>query len=118
MRSDNYGGSAGKSSAKESPKYKEGSLDALQNRKGYKKDMYDRLASAPKNPSASGKPNTGIQGSGGPTQNKNQNITVSDNNGSADYGKGNPFQKHKQKEPKVFKSIQELREYGKQKGYT
>lgn len=119
-RTDDYGNGYGHSSSGDKPQYKEGSLDAMQNNKGYKKDMYDNFASiSGKNTSASGKENTGIQGSGGgSTGNKNKDVTITSNNGSADYGKGNPFKKHKEKEAKVFKSIQEMRDYAKKKGYA
>ena len=119
-RTDDYGHGAGHSSSGDKPQYKNGSLDAMQNNKGYKKDMYDNFTSiAGKNISATVKENTGIQGTGGGTTgNKNKDIAIKSNNGSADYGKGNPFKKHKEKEVKVFKSIQEMRDYAKKKGYS
>lgn len=116
-RSDDYGSGHGSSSG-ESPKYKEGSLDAMQNHKGYKKDLYDSLGSIKgKNTSASGPTNNGIQGGGGgQTGNKNKDITVTSNNGSKDYGKGNPHKSKDHAPKQVFKSIQQLREYADKKG--
>jgi hypothetical protein len=114
---DDYG-SGHKSSSGESPKYKEGSLDAMQNHKAYKKDMYDNFASiAGKNTTGDGAPNGGIQGGGGGnTGDKSKEISVKGNNGSADYGKGNPYKSKDHKPKQVFKSIQEIREYNDKKG--
>jgi hypothetical protein len=114
-----YEGAAGKSSSGDKAQFRKGSRDA------YKKDMYDAMPSmAPKGPAnATGTPNTGIQGSKGSsdsldgpktgkgqTGDKSQKVTVSANDGSKDYGKGNPFKKG------GITSIAQLKDLAKKKG--
>ncbi len=107
MYEESYEGAAGKSSAGDKAQFKKGSRDA------YAKDMYDAMPSMkPNGPAnATGKPNTGIQGtSGGNTGNKSENIKVKSNDGAKDYGKGNPYKGSK------VKSIADLRKAAKKMG--
>lgn len=98
MSKDDYSSGAGKSSAGDKPKFRAGSLDA----RPYKSDMYDAMA--PKNKEAS-KPYS----SGGITNKVDKPASVSANNGSQDYGKGNPFSKTTAKgsEPPTIKSLRD-----------
>jgi hypothetical protein len=84
-----YGkGSSGR--GKTDMKYLPGSPDYRQmmSYRGYKEDMYDRMT--PKNPSATGDPNTGIQGAAS----KKGSSTQSKDKGVADTGKeGNTYKK-------------------------
>lgn len=118
----------GSSSRNDSPTYIQGSSDyrAMMSYRGYKEDMYDTMG--PKNASASGAPNTGIQGSAekknsGNTQNKTTASKVDGKDGNTykkDYAKMSTKQpKEVQNSPKKgkgskspIKSIADLRKRG------
>jgi len=124
MFEQSYESSAGNSSAGDKPAFRKGSRDA------YAKDMYDSMPSMrPNGPAnATGKPNTGIQGSegkssslDGPSSGKGNTgdrsvaARVKANDGSKDYGKGNPYKGNSKSKDgqlagsKPVKSISELR---------
>lgn len=131
MYEQSYEMGAGKSSAKDKPEFRKGSRDA------YARDMYDDMPSMrPSGPAnATGKPNTGIQGSEGNrsqldgpksgkgnTGNKNVAAKVKSNDGSKDYGKGNPYKKGGKSDDKKLagneqiRSIADLRKKAKSMG--
>lgn len=112
MYQSSYDGAAGKSSSGDKDKFRAGSRDA------YAKDMYDMMPKF-ESKKVTTEPNTGIQGSEGSrdtldgpksgmgnTGDKTQKIAVKSNDGSKDYGKGNPYKK------KTITSIDQLRKMG------
>lgn len=124
MFEQSYDGAAAQSSAGDKAQFKKGSRDA------YAKDMYDSMPSMrPNGPAnATGKPNTGIQGSEGKsgsldgpksgkgnTGDRSVAARVKSNDGSKDYGKGNPYKDNSKSKDgqlagsKPVKSIEQLR---------
>ena len=118
MFQESYENGAGRTAAGEKDKIRGG-------RDAYQKDMYDMMPKFEAR-KVTTEPNTGIKGSAGSsdsvdgpkkgkgnTQNGMQKMAVKNNDGSKDYGKGNPYQKNKDKK---ITSIDGLRAKAKEMG--
>lgn len=107
MYQSHYQNGAGQSSSGMKDNFRGG-------RDAYQKDMYDMMPEFSA-VSVGVEPNGGIQGNNtaNGTGNKDQSMSPSSNDGSKDYGRGNPFKKTKKKLPT---SIADLRKMAKRKG--